>query len=295
MELLKLHQRFRRACAIEEGLSPRTIKGLETSITTLSKRTGILMLGEITTERLQEYFYEGKERYQWSYWHYVNNYKYLKKFLEWCVTNGHIRANPILPIRKPKKPQTLPRRLTYGQAQQLLCASFNYEWTYAFERSRNYAIIATFLYTGLRARELLSLFLADINLETGILLVRSGKGMKDRYVPIHHKLSYILKRYLAERKRLDKKSPYLFTGTAGDKQLGYKAVREICGKLSRETGIRFTPHCLRHTFGSIAIEQGMGLVQLRELMGHSNIQSTMIYLKMSPTGLKDSLNRLAFY
>ena len=295
MQIYDLHQRFRRYCAVEEGLSLQTIQGLKRSIITLTKRTGIETIGELSTSCLREFFYEGKEKHQWSYWHYVNNYKYLKKFLNWCVANEFIPNNPIFPIKKPKKPQSLPRRLTYTEAQQILCASFNYDWTYNFERSRNYAIIATFLFTGVRARELCGLFLADINLSSGVLLIRSGKGMKDRYVPIHHKLSYILKRYLTERKRLGKQSIYLFTGTSSNKPLSYIAVNRICRKLSRATGIPFTAHCLRHTFGSIAIEQQIGLVQLKEIMGHSNIQSTMIYLSMSPEGLKESLNRLELY
>jgi site-specific recombinase XerD len=137
--------------------------------------------------------------------------------------------------------------------------------------------------------------LTDINLTDGVLLVREGKGGKDRYVPIHHKLVYILKRYLVERKRMNKQSPYLFVGAKSDLPLNYKDVNKLCRKISRATGVKFTPHCLRHTFGSVAIEQDMGLVQLKEIMGHSNISSTMIYLKMSPQGLKDSLNRLELF
>jgi site-specific recombinase XerD len=262
---------------------------------TLLKRCQAENIDEISTELLQELFYEGREKYQWSYWHYVNHYKYLKKFLDWCVLRGYIKRNPIIDIKKPKKPQTLPRRLTYEQAQRILYASFNHDWCYVFERSRNHAIIAVFLFTGLRAQELLDLQIVDVNLESGVLLVREGKGGKDRYVPIHHKLGYILKRYLADRKRLKKQSLYLFVGARSDFPLNYKDVNKICGKISRACGVKFTPHCLRHTFGSVAIEQDMGLVQLKEIMGHSNIASTMIYLKMSPKGLKDSLNRLELF
>src|SRR5690606_128358 len=109
----------------------------------------------VTPEILQEFFYEGSERHQWSYWHYVNHHKYLKKFLDWCVNRGHLKVNPILGLGKPKKPQSLPRRLSYAEAQAVLYASFNHKWRYSFERSRNHALIATLLYTGLRAAEAL--------------------------------------------------------------------------------------------------------------------------------------------
>lgn len=295
MNVLELHQRFRRYCAVEEGLRPRTVASFKSFIKTFVTRTGVEEIRDVTPELLQTFFYEGMERYQWSYWHYVNHHKYLKKFLDWCVERGHLRTNPIAGIRKPKKPQTLPRRLTHEQAQTILYASFNHPWRYAYERSRNHAVVATLLFAGLRASEVLSLQLIDVNLEAGVLLVRSGKGNKDRYVPIHHKLGYILKRYIVDRERLGKSTPYLFTGTSRDGQMSYKTLCKICKKLSLATGVAFTPHCLRHTFGSVAIEQDMGLVQLKEIMGHSNIASTMLYLRMSPKGLQDSLNRLDLF
>jgi integrase/recombinase XerD len=156
-------------------------------------------------------------------------------------------------------------------------------------------MIATLLFTGLRAAELLDLRLPDVDLEASILLVRSGKGGKDRYVPLHHKLRYILKRYVDDRARLAKTTNHFFTSCARDSQLVYKTLALVCKKVSRATGIRFTPHCLRHTFGSVAIEQEMGLVQLKEIMGHSNIASTMLYLRMSSQGLKDSLDRIDLF
>ncbi|MBN2527757.1 MAG: tyrosine-type recombinase/integrase [Deltaproteobacteria bacterium] len=253
------------------------------------------MLDDIGVELLRDFFYEGKERFHWSYWHYCNHYKYLKKFLGWCVENGYSKVNPMDKIRKPKKPQSLPRRLTHQQAQSILYTSFNYRWRYKFERPRNHAIIATLLYTGLRARELINLQMVDVNLGADVILVRSGKGNKDRYVPVHSKLSYILKQYLIERMATGKMSPYFFTSALRDEPLCYQALGKICRRISGATGVKFTPHCLRHTFGSVAIEQDMGLVQLKEIMGHSNISSTMIYLKMSPAGLKTSLNRLDLF
>ncbi len=294
-ELLELHHRFRRYCLVEEGLRPLTVSSMERCMKTFIKRTQAERVSELTVGVLKEFFYEGRERYQWAYWTYMNHYKYLGKFLDWCVRRGEIRQNPLREIGKPKKPQALPRRLTHAEAQRLLYASFNHPWRYGFERSRNHAMIATLLFTGLRAAELLNLELTDVNLDASVLLVRLGKGAKDRYVPIHHKLRHILRGYLAERRRLGKTVPQFFTSCLKDCRLSYKALATVCRKLSRATGIRFTPHCLRHTFGSVAIEQDLGLVQLKEIMGHSNIASTMLYLRMSPQGLKSSLDRLDLF
>jgi len=142
---------------------------------------------------------------------------------------------------------------------------------------------------------LLNLLVTDINLDSGNILVRQGKGNKDRNVPIHCKLKYILKHYLADRRRLGKISEYLFVGVQSDLGLRYKNISKICKKISIESGVKFTPHCLRHTFGSVAVEQGIGVVQLKEIMGHSDIASTMIYMSMSSKTLHDSLNRVDLF
>lgn len=177
----------------------------------------------------------------------------------------------------------------------MLYASFNHTWRYEFERIRNHAMIATFLYTGLRAEELLTLELIDVDLESGVLLVRAGKGGKDRYVPLHPKLRYILRRYLQERSRLGRNTLRLFVSATRDRGLSYKALTRVCRVLSQATGVKFTPHALRHTFGSVAVEQQMGLAQLKEILGHQDISSTMIYVKMSPGALKDSMSRVELF
>jgi integrase/recombinase XerD len=221
--------------------------------------------------------------------------KYLRKFLDWCVRQGYRTDNPAAEIRKPKKPQSLPRRLSYEQAQAILYASFNHPWRSAFERSRNHALIATLLFAGLRAKELLSLKMIDVNLTSGVLLVRAGKGNKDRYVPLHHKLRYVLTRYLEDRREAGKVSPVLFIGSLQGQPLRYRTLGRICQRLSQATGIKFTPHCLRHTFGSVSVEQNLHLVKLKEIMGHQDISSTMVYLRMAPTNLQESLMQLELF
>jgi site-specific recombinase XerD len=295
MNILDTHRKFRRYCRFEEQLRPSTIKAMKASVRTFVKRTGAENLQDVSLDLVREFFYQGMEEHEWSYWTFMNYYKYLKKFFDWCVKNNHMSANPVLEITKPKKPQALPRRLTHEEGQKLLLESFNYDWRYEFERSRNYVIIAVLLYSGIRCGELINLRLIDINLETGNMLIRSGKGNKDRNVPIHHKLKYALKRYLSERRRLGKRSEFLFVGVFSNKPLLYKDVLRVCKKISKSSGVSFTPHCLRHTFGSVAVEQGVGLPQLQAIMGHSNVASTMIYVKMNSKGLKESLDRVELF
>ena len=87
----------------------------------------------------------------------------------------------------------------------------------------------------------------------------------------------------------------MFVGAQSNFPLQYRDVAKICRKISAKSGVGFTPHCLRHTFGSVAVEQGIGVVQLKEIMGHSDIASTMIYMSMSSKNLQESLNRVELF
>lgn len=294
-ELLDLHRRFQRYCSVEEGLATRTVQGMESSFKTFVKRTGISTLAEVSKEVILAFFCEGKEVYHWSYSHHVNNQKYLKKFLNWCVGNGHRKDNPIDGMKRPKAPKALPRRLSEEDAKKVLYASFEFPWRYYFEGVRNHAMIETLLYTGLRANELLNLKITDVDLREKTLLVRHGKGDKDRYIPIHFQLVRTLDRYLVERKRSGRKSEWFFTGIHSDKPLLSKDLSRICKKLDGHSGVRFTPHQLRHTFASRCIEEGLNVVELKEVLGHSSLASTMIYLKISPGKLRESLNKLELF
>ncbi|MDD5305920.1 MAG: tyrosine-type recombinase/integrase [Deltaproteobacteria bacterium] len=268
---------------------------MESAVRTFVRRTGAIEMSDVTLDLVQGFFYEGREKHQWGFWCFSNYHKYLKKFFGWCVSQGHMAENPLLAIGLPARPQKLPRRLSFEEAQRILYSAFNITWQYEFERTRNHAIIAMLLYTGLRAQELLNLEVTDLDLRSGSLLVRRGKGAKDRYVPLHFKLRYVLKRYLGDRQRLRKESPFLFTGVRSGKPLGYKDLRRVCRRVSKETHVSFTPHQLRHTFASVSIDQGMGLTQVKEILGHSNIASTMIYVRLSTRSLRDGLNKIDLF
>lgn len=295
MYILELHKSFRRYLLVEEGLSPVTIRGIDNAVKTFVKRTGCERLDGMTLATLQSFFYEGCEMHQWSYNSFANYHKYLKRFLNWCITQKYLKKNPILEIKRPKKPRSLPRRLAEEEGKKILYAAFVLNWRYEFERIRNHAMMATLLYTGIRAKELLNLEVMDLNLASGNLLIRSGKGNKDRNVPIHYKLLSALKRYIEERKRIRKESIVLFPSIKSSKPLNYKNLSAICRRISIEAGTKFTPHQLRHTFGSVAVEKGMDVTKLKEIMGHSEITSTMVYLKMSSKNLQESLNRLDMF
>jgi len=268
---------------------------MRSCLNAFANRTEVQFIKKVDKNLLREFFYEGIEKYQWKPNTHLNYHNYFNKFFKWCVTEGHVEINPMDGIKRPRQYKSLPRRLKQGEAQKILYAALDYDWRYKFEHTRNHAILATFLFTGMRCQELLNLQMADIHLNSSNILIREGKGAKDRNVPIHYKLMRILKSYLEDRKRHQKESPFLFVGACSNKQMNYKDVLRVCKKVSQAADIKFTPHRLRHTFGSISVEQGLGVVKLQSILGHADISSTMIYVRMSSKNLQESMDKLELF
>jgi len=144
------------------------------------------------------------------------------------------------------------------------------------------------IFTGLRLQEMLDLEMTDVNIDSREILVRQGKGQKDRIVPIHPRLRPVLKNYIAARHACKNHSRYFMTGAKSEKLLDGKNVRAMCQKLSRASSCYFTPHMLRHTFGRFTVESGWDIFKIKEVMGHSEITTTQGYLSVSTENIKKS-------
>ena len=119
-------------------------------------------------------------------------------FFDWAVINGYLKDNYVKGIELPKIPKSLPKSLSKSQAILVMEAALNYPHKENFLRYRNHAILATFIFAGLRKDELFKLKLDDVNIENRTLFIY-GKGGKERIIPMSYKLASILQRYLKER------------------------------------------------------------------------------------------------
>jgi len=215
----------------------------------------------------------------------------MKLFLDWCVRQNLIEENPVLDIPLPKLPKSIPKHLTLSQSETLLEWTRNYKFTYKFERLRAIAIISTFIYTGIRLQELLNLNIEDIRFEDRNLLVRSGKGNKDRLIPLEDALIRSLQAYLKDRERLGRVHPSLFVSLTDDRPMGYQAIKRLVDKLREKSGIHFTPHMLRHTFATLMLEGGADIYAISNMMGHSDIKTTTIYLTATTAHLHKEITK----
>ena len=135
---------------------------------------------------------------------------------------------------------------------------------------RNYALVTLLAYTGLRISEALSLKFSDFNLNTGECIIRSGKGGKQRTVPLNKKIINAISDYIENTKNT---SEYLFISNKSDK-LDRTVVNRFFNVFSDK---KITPHDLRHFFCTNALEKGFGIHEVANIAGHSNIQTTLLY------------------
>lgn len=149
--------------------------------------------------------------------------------------------------------------------------------------SRASAIVEVLLQTGLRASELCHLGRRDVTLsapgQPGLVLVRQGKGKRDRVVPLNSVAERALRTYLAERGALEPRSPLFVTakGTPFTRQ----GLGSLVGRLYARLGIsEASVHTLRHTFATHSLRKGVSLPVVKQVLGHSSLTATERYVHL---------------
>ncbi len=143
--------------------------------------------------------------------------------------------------------------------------------------------------TGLRRGELLGLPREDVDLRRGILRVRSGKGDKQRHVPLSSRAAALLREHLASHT-----SPWVFPSRSGDSPMNADNwYHRVWRPALRRAGLRdLRIHDLRHTFCSRLVERGVPLETVARLAGHESLQTTRRYAHLSPDHLLEAVEQL---
>jgi len=203
-----------------------------------------------------------------------HKYMYVKE-----ITNNDVSST----IERPKLVKHLPNVLTVEEVDRLL--DIKPDTIYDI---RNKAMLELLYGTGLRISELLDLRVFDIDLENCIVRC-TGKGSKERIVPIGEYIIVYLNKYLEIRPEFIKKknSDYLFLNKNGTR-LSRFSFFKILKKLLDDKNIKkdVSPHSLRHSFATHMLENGADLRSIQELLGHSDIATTRIYTHISNNKVK---------
>src|SRR3954467_14742896 len=207
----------------------------------------------------------------------------IRKFFTFLEVNKVIATNPALTVIGARREEKEPNILYKEQYKALL-----YE---AAEDTRDYAIIMTFLQTGIRLSELTHLKVEDVDFENRLLTVRQGKGKKDRQIPLVDDEVKALRNYIRYRAtELILDDDILFLAKNGT-SLNVSSVKAIVAKYVKKAGIRkrVSVHTLRHTFGAHKADKHMSLATLQALMGHKKKETTLKYIHLARTNLRKEM------
>jgi len=198
-------------------------------------------------------------------------------FYRFLVVAGHLPNNPADDLRAPRAWKTLPKFLSVEDVDKLLEAPDVSEP----RGLRDRALIEVLYATGLRVSELVSLKPHDLNLESGYLTT-TGKGRKQRLVPLGDEAASWVARYVKEsRPALLKKrtSPRLFVNARGGTGLTRVGFWKILTAYGRQAGIKssLSPHVLRHSFATHLLDRGADLRAIQMMLGHADLSTTQIY------------------
>ncbi|MGD9552331.1 MAG: tyrosine-type recombinase/integrase [Candidatus Caldatribacteriota bacterium] len=160
---------------------------------------------------------------------------------------------------------------------------------------RNRVALQVMYRAGLRVSEVVNLSIDDLDLKKGYIYVQQGKNSKDRYVPIDEETATWLKRWL----EIKPESEYLFCTLSGGK-LSDRYLREVCYRISEKAGVyvndnhkkkKVNPHVLRHTYATELLEEGFNIREVQQVLGHENLNTTMIYTAVRPESLAMKIKR----
>ncbi|SMD42342.1 Site-specific recombinase XerD [Aquiflexum balticum DSM 16537] len=187
-------------------------------------------------------------------------------------------------IKRPRRPKLLPVVFSKEEVSHILKSIRN---------RKHYCLIALTYASGLRLGEVISLKPGDIDSDRMQLKVRGGKGYKDRYTLLPHKLLVQLRDYFKSYRPVT----YLFEGQVPGKPYSEKSAQSVLKKAMECAGItkHASFHTLRHSFATHLLEQGTNVRIIQELLGHRSLKTTTVYLhicNLDPALIKSPLDEL---
>jgi len=229
----------------------------------------------------------------------------LQAYVRYAIAQGKIESNPVAGIKRMSITRGAPRWLD-RKAQHRLQRVIEKELISAqtenqrFLAIRNQTILGLFLHTGLRVGELCALHLSDIELteRRGVLLVRQGKGRKERQIPLNITARNVLSAWFPVRQAKltawgkPLATQPLFIGQCGQ-LLTVRGVQKIFAHFKAAASLdTLTPHITRHTFAKNLIEAGVTLEKVADLLGHASLETTRGYTRPSQLDLEQAVGSL---
>ena len=238
----------------------------------------------ISEEELQEYFLHRKNVSKWS----PNTMRICYCGIRFFFENVLKRDWHILGLLRAQNERRLPAVLTIEEVRRVLAC---------VKTPHNHAFLSTVYSCGLRLQEAMHLEVSDIDSapERMMIHVHRGKGAKDRYVPLPHRTLELLRRYWATHRNPRLLFPALGRNGKGAKDaptpMAKSSVQGAFRHAKFEAGIRkksVSVHTLRHSYATHLLEAGVNLRVIQRYMGHTQLETTMVYLHLTQKGQEDA-------
>jgi integrase/recombinase XerD len=281
---------FLEYLAVEKGLARNTILAYSRDI---GKFLDFVKVGKLVWNRIPEEalvrFIHRERQAGLSARSLARLISGLRSYFKFLVLSGFVKKDPSSQLATPSTWRSLPKFLTVDEVESLLQAPDGTKP----QGLRDRAMLEVLYGSGLRVSELVSLKLAEVNLEDGFLVCH-GKGGKERIVPLGRTACGAVRRYIAEVRPalISEDREELFLSRRG-KPFTRQGFWKLLGRHARKAGLasRISPHTLRHSFATHLLERGADLRSVQLMLGHSQITTTQIYTHVSRERLRQVYDR----
>lgn len=219
----------------------------------------------------------------------------VRQFYKFLLTEGCVETNPTTTLSGPKRQRALPKVLSIAEVDRLLTASAQridgLDGRPLFRALRFNCLLEILYATGMRVSELVSLPRCVVRGDQRVLTI-TGKGGRERLVPLNPAARVALDRYLVVSGRFDN-SQWLFASKAAEGHVTRQGFALDLKDIASEAGLdpeRVSPHVLRHAFASHLLDRGADLRAVQQLLGHADISTTEIYTHVLQERLKKLVN-----
>lgn len=236
-------------------------------------------LGVLTSTDIRRFLVHIQRR-QLSSQYQHNLARAIRAFLNYCVRDELLDKSPFDKVQMPKLEKKIPQALTASEISAILRSC---------TQDRDRAICLFLLDSGVRASELIALNMGDIDLKTGTVMVRVGKGQKQRTTYIGAKTRKAVKRYFSQRRGRLRDSTPAFVSEHGGERMTISGMVQLMERLRVRSGVKGCKcHNFRRTFAITCLRNGMNIYVLAKLMGHTDITVLRQYLALVENDLEEA-------
>jgi integrase/recombinase XerD len=212
----------------------------------------------------------------------------LRLFFRWLVKQGLLLHNPAADLDFPRMPQRLPRHILSVEEVETLLQEPDITLPHGL---RDRVILEVLYSTGMRRAEVVRLDIHDVDFHRGTVMIRQGKGRKDRVVPIGERALTWLRKYLDEVRPVflrGAERTALFLSDSGQ-PLSKRGLSNAVTAYMKAAGLenKGSCHVLRHTAATLMLERGADIRFIQVMLGHADLSTTQVYTKVSIGKLKE--------